>query len=1146
MSSDVVLYTTVAAVTAAAAGVGGYLAFRGSGENPDDGCEYEQVPSCDIRTNTLSYVRTGKPTNDPSCPPVDESSPRVPSTTPCEGSNGLSLDCATTPWSDWSNCDCNLKLATRSRTITRQASVGGAACGPLVETQDCASSCNTDTPPSDAPTCAYSDERCTPANPCSPARNADGVWECQFRCNQNRIVACDPLYEEEVCAVPHGSFGQFSCDEVCDLSQKPDCVKPGCCKNAAGCIVKIEAANGLSQLTTVEKGEWYCEDPCANQLAPTCGGTDEAACVLGVTGHRLQCVSKCRTLTRPAVEFAQDLTCKVDTFGKPSYEVSSMCAGKPMPVCPSQARTAATPQCLLTDAALAKPAGSAYTSADFDWKCTSPCGNEPPCATVPGITPMVCAQDPVNGTFQWTGTCIRNVDVEKCGPYLCSSNETAYCTTSRAWTSCVDSSCKPNPDPNYACPAPGADPLIDYKELCDPVTKVVICKPQCKPQPPASLILDPKTQYPFCGAETGFRYEARNYGDTMCSAVKPRPNFRCVPGDNGWNWVDENVYMANRWQYVDYIQRQAVFAPYRLEAVNADNPTGPKVTVLCQDVECKAPISPTIGVDCIGSAKVAKALEGALGNPIGNLAKTNPALAQVDGNLTYFPRDASKRQYYRPNRDNFDLVCPLTGSLLPTCSNNGSFTQTSSYNPAELISAVKPYSGSLTGACSCRAGFLGPNCQYSNDATCSQSKGTVDATGKCTCLTGFAGSACQFPQSRCGAAALSISTTADGSYACSCPAGYYGTNSDGKSACLHKDAVLLSSPICRDPCGGSTLWQIGACSPSEGSGKSCTVLAGEFCATSLPGCALFPKGFISIRAAFNNSYVRVRNSDKAVLYQFQCFYLDGVTNILYMVAHNSPTSPVEFIDTTYRVVVVGSQFALKAQTSTYVVLDGRSEPFSLFTSSTLKVFSPPIVVRATIPSASTVRGGCQVAVPDGHVITGILVIPSVSSSRAWGFRSKPLTALASQSVFQSPAEGSNMYGYASVASPPGYVWVNAPNGHYLLPRVEMRMDAYGIAAYRFFFSDDSSSDWVGEAGRGAVSYTSRGVTGGTGLIAFKPIYTQKQWMTATGIVYNSAWVEVDVQLESYSTSTYATATTGAVVYAVSDPQRNRIPTTAEL
>lgn len=836
MSSDVVLYTTVAAVTAAAAGVGGYLAFRGSGENPDTGVECEYDPEtektvCDITINTLSYVRTGKPTNNASCPPNSI----VKSDTPCGGADGSSLDCATTPWSDWSNCDCNLKLATRSRTITRQASAGGAACGPLVETQDCASSCAVNAPPPGAPDCTLS-PGCTTANPCSPAMNADGVWECKFRCDQNRTVACNPLYEEEVCAVASGSFGQFSCDEVCDLSQKPDCVKPGCCKNAAGCIVKIEAANGLSQLTTVEKGEWYCEDPCANQLAPTCGGTDEAACVLGVTGHRLQCVSKCRTLVRPSVEFAQDLVCKVDTSGKPSYEVSSMCAGKPMPVCPSQARTAATPQCLLTDAALAKPAGSAYTSADFDWKCTSPCGNEPPCATVPGITPMVCAQDPVNGTFQWTGTCIRNVDVEKCGPYLCSSNETAYCTNSDGWTACVDSSCKPNPDPNYGCPGPNPDPLIDYKELCDPVTKVVICKPQCKAQPPAALNYDPKTQYPFCGAETGFRYEARNYGDTMCSAVKPRPNFRCVPGDNGWNWVDENVYMANRWQYVDYIQRQAVFAPHRIEAINADNPTGPKVTILCQDVECKAPISPTIGVDCIGSAKVAKALEGALGNPIGNLAKTNPALAQVDGNLTYFPRDASKRQYYRPNRDNFDLVCPLMGSLLPTCSNNGSFVQSSPYDPLELITAVKPYTGSLSGTCkNCRAGFLGPNCQYSNAATCN-AKGTVDATGKCTCLSGFAGSACQFPQSLCGPYATSIATAPDGSYSCSCPVGFYGTNTDGKAACLKKDSVLNTTPFCAAPCSSGTT-VLGAlqqplnyCTEAVGDGLSCATRVRTFCA----------------------------------------------------------------------------------------------------------------------------------------------------------------------------------------------------------------------------------------------------------------------------------------------------------------------------
>ncbi len=156
MSSDVALYTTVAAVTAAAAGVGGYFAFRGSGEDPGTGVDCEYDPStekavCDTTSNTLSYVRAGKSTNDASCAAESITSSTVPCDDPASP-----LDCVTTPWSDWSACDCLLKQSSRTRTITRQASVGGAACGPLVEVQDCSDSCGVPLPP-DAPDCGDRD-----------------------------------------------------------------------------------------------------------------------------------------------------------------------------------------------------------------------------------------------------------------------------------------------------------------------------------------------------------------------------------------------------------------------------------------------------------------------------------------------------------------------------------------------------------------------------------------------------------------------------------------------------------------------------------------------------------------------------------------------------------------------------------------------------------------------------------------------------------------------------------------------------------------------------------------------------------------------------------------------------------------------------
>ncbi len=891
MSSDVVLGTTVGVVTAAAAVVGTYFALSGSGEEPDTdappapGCVFATpVPNgpCDCASGVVSLTALGQSSNPSSCPKSKQS------TQPCSSEELASCvqDCQTSPWSEWSACNCNLGgVSTRTRTVTKQGSGQGAACVSLAEQKPC--DCEPAPPPPGAPDCRLA-PGCTEANPCNPVLNtANNQWECKFRCNQDRRVACNPLSEEEVCAVGDGAFGDFFCSSVCDLERKPGCVRAGCCKAADGCTVLVEQDGGLASLETVQRGDWYCEDPCVLLDPLTClSPSEESVCALGASGrHERQCVSKCRNLTRPAIAFSEKLTCEAGADGQYSWVKSSMCAGKPLPVCPGQARTAATAQCVLNDAALAAGTSlGAYTEADFDWKCISPCGVEPPCATVAGLPPMVCAQDPLNLSYQWSGTCIRNTDVERCRAYPCGSNQIAFCTASDEWTACVSTSCRPNPNPAYSCPKPTL--LTNYIERCDPVTNVVTCQQACLPAPPVTLVCaNPDTHYKFCDPETKFQYVCRPYEDLMCTAAKPGADFRCVPGTNGWGWVAENAYLANRRDYINYITAQGVYAPNLLDAVNAD--TGATVMIVCRDALAREPIAPTIGVGCSGNVKVAKALETAIGNPIGNLELKDPTRpVSTPGNLIFYPLNASLRKYYRPNRNVFDLVCPLIGVTVPTCSNNGDFVQSSPYNPTELSSATKPYSGSVEGSCFCRpgSGFVGSNCQFSNTTTCN-SKGTVDPiTGKCSCLAGFAGAACTFDQnSRCGEFATGITTTSDGSYACVCPTDFSGINFDGKPACLKKDARLLSDPFCSAPCGVNLQPQItqpaGYCDPAVGTGVSCSTLASQYC-TNIGSVAcqvprfFFPRVVSGMTLQFNNMHLFYHPSSPNPL------YLDPVTKVL--------------------------------------------------------------------------------------------------------------------------------------------------------------------------------------------------------------------------------------------------------------------------
>lgn len=56
--------------------------------------------------------------------------------------NCCTSDCVLSDWSEWSACDDQTGLITRTRTILRQPSTCGLACGPLTETQPCSVDCS--------------------------------------------------------------------------------------------------------------------------------------------------------------------------------------------------------------------------------------------------------------------------------------------------------------------------------------------------------------------------------------------------------------------------------------------------------------------------------------------------------------------------------------------------------------------------------------------------------------------------------------------------------------------------------------------------------------------------------------------------------------------------------------------------------------------------------------------------------------------------------------------------------------------------------------------------------------------------------------------------------------------------------------------
>ncbi len=376
--------------------------------------------------------------------------------------------------------------------------------------------------------------------------------------------------------------------------------------------------------------------------------------------------------------------------------------------------------------------------------------------------------------------------------------------------------------------------------------------------------------------------------------------------------------------------------------------------------------------------------------------------------------------------------------------------------------------------------------------------------------------------------ATGITTTTDGSYSCSCPAGYYGTNSDGKQACINKDAILLSSPVCSAPCGPGFVWSMPACSPHDGAGKSCATLGLDFCSSTRVACTTPTSSYFSLKADFNGALIRIVQATKAVVYnEAQLFFTDGVSNVLYAVVRNTPTAAVEYVDTSFRVVLSGNgSVALRptlTQSDGYLVLGGRSEPFTTFTRVAA---SPPTFSLTLAPAPGSqyvVRGGCSVPPPAGHVITGLLFLAGNvwdTPTPLWGYRSKPANLLYSI-PYQYPPEGLGDFGYGSVASYPGSYWIDAPAGSWFLPKVLFAYDQYGTMGYQFFFADGSISPWFFQTGRTALSSIPREVPNGVAMTRFMPLSKQAPWRaraSPTGTYYASTWVETDVAMDAYTST----------------------------
>lgn len=1033
---DSLLVGGAIAATVAVAGAGAAVYYSQSSKSLEDdakngirNCQtsaWSEWSKCDCKTNTSTRTRT---VLDPGtiggqvCGPLTESRECIELERK-QANCATGTDCAVSAWSAYSPCNCVNRFKTRTRTITTSPTGDGAMCPVLAEQvacdaaeldSQCALGGTTEcknSPAADCSACAEAKETKQYGNFCSPVCNltTSNEWKCAVACDPALLPACDGSYQTPSCTVAaNQTLGSWSCKDVCDPARKPTCASAKCCASEQ-CAVQIRKDDGSQVAETVQRGSWYCENPCLALPALGCKSNEDEVCVYtnaansatSYLGHVKQCQSKCIGQPMPDLSQNEQAVC---AYNGSTYlwQKESMCASlPPLTSCPDSARTAAQPVCL------PKPGtdlSKTLLPSDFAYTCASPCGGEPAgCASIPGVPPMFCDKE----LKEWRGTCIKNDDVVACGAYPCDDDkgEVAFCDRTRGqWSSCVTTTCKPNPTTGFTCP-PNTTTQA-YKGVCDATTSYVFdCQPTCLAKPPASLICD-VNQYAACDSASEFKYTCRPLDPNggMCTAQKPGIDYRCLPDATGWSWKPVNPTVSSRRDYIAYI-RSFNIPVFELAARNGD--TGVTETIVSFDGTGAQPMWPTVGTSCdtsaVNSVKMSEVLMSGIGNPRGNLKYVNNV-------LTFFPRDTSKRSYYRPLATDFDRVCLL--DTASKCQNGGTWRQTTPLNDSETAASPRPYSGSIAGTCVCPAGNVGPACQY-NSAWCN-GRGTPNADGTCSSCQNSTGTRCEFALTeRCtspGATGI-ISSSTSPFYTCVCDTagGWSGPTCAVRSAAPNPPRNVT----CSAPCGASNAVTYTCDRQAVNGGTTCETMANSFCtAVVTRGAAcrqLSGLTYFFLHPQYDQSRsVKVTGTVVASIAgpRGSVFVARPGVNTLALLRYNT-TNASTFEEATgfmYALDADGLLTLRQPNSIQYVTLDGRLETYTRCVIEVLgndKLFPPtPSAPTQVYPGAPTVAppstwayfatGAIVFNFPVGYVLTGFRVAFGTGRMRVVGVRMRPFT-----------------------------------------------------------------------------------------------------------------------------------------------------------